>query len=71
MRNPDRLDSFYNELKNIHKNQFPDWRFGQLILNFLSWHYNIFKTDGFYIEEKEFLNRFNQYVEDLKRFKRI
>ena len=30
MRNPERLDLFYDELKRIHKEAFPDWRFGQL-----------------------------------------
>ena len=66
MRDINRLDNFYNELKNIHKNQFPDWRFTQLILNFLSWHYSIFKSDGFYIEEEDFLIQLNQFVKYLK-----
>lgn len=37
MRNPDRLDSFYDELKKIHKEHFPDWRFGQWCSNFFGW----------------------------------
>ena len=37
MRNPERLDSFYDELKRIHKEAFPDWRFGQLCSNFFGW----------------------------------
>ena len=33
MRDPERLDAFYDELKRIHKTYFPDWRFGQLVEN--------------------------------------
>ena len=29
MRDPNRLDRFYDEVKKIHKISFPDWRFGQ------------------------------------------
>lgn len=36
MRDIERLDNFYDKLKHIHKTYFPDWRFGQLISNFLS-----------------------------------
>lgn len=37
MRNPDRLDNFYDLLHRIHKEAFPDWRFGQFISNFFGW----------------------------------
>ena len=30
MRDPNRLDDFYEKLKKIHKEKVPDWRFGQL-----------------------------------------
>ena len=36
MRNPERLDKFYAELCEIHKKHFPDWRFGQLVVNVAS-----------------------------------
>ena len=31
MRDVNRLDEFYDELKEIHKKYFGQWRFGQLI----------------------------------------
>lgn len=67
MRNPNRLDSFYEEIKTIHKTYFPDWRFLQLIQNFLSWHFDTYKTDGFYVEEEKFINRLNQFVKEMKK----
>lgn len=62
MRNPQRLDSFYETLKSIHKENFPDWRFGQLMLNFFGWFAATKKTDGFYLEEGDFLTAFGEYV---------
>lgn len=35
MRNPDRLDEIYETLFKIHKEKFPDMRFGQFMSNFL------------------------------------
>ena len=37
MRDPNRLNSFYNTMKKIHRKTFPDWRFGQLMSNFFGW----------------------------------
>lgn len=51
MRNPDRLDSFYDEVKKIHKRYFPDWRFGQLFYNFSVWVSEKKGRDLFYPEE--------------------
>lgn len=62
MRDPNRLDDFYKKLKNYHKKYFPDMRFIQLIHNFLTWHYQEYKTDGFYIEEDECLKRFKKFI---------
>jgi hypothetical protein len=60
MRNPERLDKFYEELKQIHKEKLPDWRFGQLMFNFIS------ETgDPFYWEEDEFIERLGKYINDL------
>lgn len=55
MRNPDRLDTFYDELKNIHKNTFPDWRFGQFMCNFMGWLYQEKRLDAFFPEEEEMM----------------
>ena len=58
MRDPNRLDAFYNELAKIHKESFPDWRFGQFIDNFLAWY----GRDPFYLEEEKFLAEVRNYV---------
>lgn len=55
MRNPDRLDAFYDELRDIHKRSFPDWRFGQLMCNFFGWLYQKKGLDVFFPEEKEMI----------------
>ena len=48
IRNPDRLDSFYAELKEIHKYSFPDMRFGQFMMNALGWINSTKKRDPFF-----------------------
>ena len=30
MRDPERLDAFYDKMKEIHKDYFPDCRFGKV-----------------------------------------
>lgn len=66
MRNPDRLDSFYDELKKIHKDHFPDWRFGQLMYNFMVWLNNTRSNDGYYYEEDKMLEILKTYVGEIK-----
>ena len=66
MRDPNRLNDFYEKIKVYHKKEFPDWRFMQLMLNFLSWHKNKYGTDGFYIEDIECLKRFEEYINEMK-----
>ena len=56
MINPDRLDPFYEKLCEIHKEKFPDWRFGQLVFNFMRWY-----GDPFYLEEDKFMEKFEEY----------
>ena len=65
MRNPDRLDSFYDELKKIHKKSFPDMRFGQLMMNFLGFVNSTKKRDPFFPEEDEMLKLFKEYTNSL------
>ena len=62
MRNPDRLDSFYDEFKKIHKESFPDWRFGQLISNFFGWIYQEKKIDIFFPEESDMIQYLREYA---------
>ncbi len=57
MRNPDRLDIFYDKLKDIHKKDIPDWRVGQLMYNFIKVY-----GDPFFLEEDEFLAAIEDYI---------
>lgn len=64
MRNPERLDSFYEVLKRIHKDYFPDWRFCQLMVNFMGYY-----GDPFYLEEDEFLEKLGEFVDTVTKNK--
>ena len=57
MRDPKRFDKFYEELKEIHSQYFPDWRFGQFMINFMSWY-----GDPFYLEEDDFMKKVEEFV---------
>lgn len=60
MRNPQRIDGFMDELGELWRDKVPDWRFGQLMYNFMC-----AKGDPFYWEEDEFLKKFKEYLEEL------
>ena len=62
MRNPDRLDNFYEELKKIHKEKVPDWRAGQLFMNVLG-QMSLEGRDPFFPEEDEIIEYFREYFE--------
>lgn len=62
MRNPKRLDKFYDELCSLHKEYLPDWRFGQLVSNFLVWLRLNNNIDIFFPEEKEMIKLFKQFI---------
>lgn len=62
MRDPNRLDKFYDEMKEIHKKSFPDWRFGQLMSNFLGWLYSVKGKDPFFPEEEDMIEYFKEYA---------
>ena len=59
MRDPERLDAFYDELKRIHKEYFPDWRFGQMVENVRRFSR---AEDLFYYEEDDFLKLLKNIV---------
>lgn len=65
MRDINRLDNFYNELKRIHK-FVPDWRFGQFMINFMSWYYTKYKRDCFYIEENEMIKYIEEFIDEVR-----
>ena len=62
MRNPERLDSVYLQLCEIHKKSFPDMRFGQLMMNFLGFVNSTKKRDPFFPEEDEMVELFKEYA---------
>lgn len=57
MRDPNRLDDFYDVFRELHKECFPDWRFGQLIINF----FGTFNNDPWFYEEDKMLKLFKDY----------
>lgn len=65
MRNPDRLNNFYDDFRRIHKKYFPDWRFGQLISNFFGWLYNEKKIDCWFPEEPAMIDYLREYAESM------
>ena len=62
MRNPDRLDSFYDELKQIHKEHFPDWRFAQLWNIFFGWLASEKRVDLFFLEEGQMIRYIREFA---------
>lgn len=63
MRDPGRLKGMYERFEVLHELYCPDWRVGQLILNFLSWYINEYHTDTFYVEDKDFMSKVDRYFE--------
>ena len=57
MRDVKRLEKFYDEMREIHSLSFGDWRFGQLIYNFISEY-----GDPFFLEEDEFITELKKYA---------
>lgn len=64
MRDPKRLDDFYDRMKKIHQEKLPDWRFGQLMSNFLGWLAQQNKM-CFYLGDAQMLRYFEEYVDSL------
>lgn len=57
-----------NKLKYIIK-KISDLRFIQFIFTFLTWHNNKYGNDGFYLEEKECLKKFKEFILDMDNVK--
>ena len=62
MRDPNRLDRFYEEFNKVHKIAFPDFRFGQLISNFFGWIHEKKQMDFWFIEEDKMIDLFKEYT---------
>lgn len=61
IRNPERIDVFTSELNRIWKTYFSDWRFGQLMSNFLGFVAGQKQTDIFFSEESEMLTYLKEF----------
>ena len=59
MRDPKRIAKFCIEVSVIWKKYFPDWRFGQLMVNLCSEY-----GDPFYWEEDKFLENLRNYAKN-------
>ena len=62
MRDPNRLDNFYEEVKEIHKRYFADQRFGQLMSNFFGWLMSEKGIDLFFPDEDKMLLYFKEFA---------
>jgi len=58
MRNIERMEPFLQQIEEIWKTKCPDWRFGQLMFNFIS-----AMGDPFYWEEDTFIAMLKKYFE--------
>lgn len=65
MRKAERLDYVYDEICRLHKKYLPDWRFQQFILNYISWHYEEFECDGFYLEDDEIVKKIKEFIKNM------
>lgn len=64
MRNPNRLDEFYDKLKELHKTYCCDFRFGQFCSNFFGWLYSEKKIDLWFPEEKEMIKYIEEFCKE-------
>ena len=69
MRDPNRLDNFYMTLCKIHKESFPDLRFGQLMSNFFGWLASTKQVDLFFPEEDKMLEYLKEYIKEIQYVK--
>ena len=64
MRNPERIDPFCKNLAELW-HRVPDWRFGQLMINLLSFYMNETGRDAFFVEDAEFMDRMRSYMDEI------
>ena len=63
MRDPNRLDNFYDEMKKLHMKHFPDWRFSQMMCNYFRYSFDVKKIDPFFFEEDHFISSFKEFID--------
>ena len=62
----DWLDKFYDKLKEVHKGNVPNWRFGELISNFSQWLYAEKGMNIFFPEEDKMLELLEEYCKKME-----
>ena len=62
MRDKNRIPVFIKELERIWMQCYPDWRFGQLMMNFLNYVALEQKRYPFFPEEDEMVELFKEYA---------
>lgn len=68
MRDPQRLHKFYDEVKRIHMEYFPDLRCAQMMDNFRDHELIKCGVDWFFYEENHFLRKLEEYAKSCKHF---
>lgn len=62
MRNPERIDDFCERLAKAWKENIPDWRFGQFMVNMFGEWYSDTHRDPFFPEDKEMIEYIEKYT---------
>jgi len=62
MRDPNRIFEITATVSDKWYTTCPDWRFMQLMSNFVAW----LGHDPFYMEDSEFCNKFCEFIETLR-----
>lgn len=65
MRNPNRIDTFVEKVRDAWK-EFPDWRFGQFMLNVLGDMQGRARYDLFFMEDEDFFKLFDEVIKIYK-----
>lgn len=58
MRDANRIDPMMMRIAQVWKENFPDWRFMQMINNFQSW----LGSDGYYLEDERFEKKLAEFI---------
>lgn len=66
MRDKNRIWEFTNEFSGLWMKTVPDWRFGQLVMNFFGWISHTKGIDPFFPEENRMITYFEEYCKTLK-----
>lgn len=62
MRDSNRIYTCSNRLAEIWK-KVPDWRLSQMMINALAMYQNRHGTDAFYMEDEEFLDFLENFID--------